>query len=256
LHRGVYAVGHERLTQRGHWLAAVLASGEGALLSHASAAALWGLRGARSPVDVTCVHGHPGRRGIRLHRAKIHPAERAIRDGIPVTSVVRTLFDLAEVVDEQRLKHAFEEADRLNLLQLRALESVCERNPGRRALRPIGRLLAEIGAPTRTHSPLEDRFLDFCREQRLPPPSTNVLVLDREADAFWPQARLVVELDSWGYHRHHAAFERDRIRDTRFLVAGYRTIRVTDRRLDREADTLATEIRSLIGTPPSGGKPE
>jgi very-short-patch-repair endonuclease len=163
----------------------------------------------------------------------------------------RAPFDLAEAIDEPRLKRAFEEADRLNLLQLRALESACERNPGRRALRPIRRLLAEAGALPRTRSPLEDRFQTFCRAHHFPPPSTNVLVLGHEVEALWPAARLVVELDSWGFHRHHAAFERDRIRDTRLLVAGYRTIRVTHLRLDHEADALATEIHSLLKPPPA-----
>lgn len=240
-------MGHRRLTQRGYWLAAVLACGKGALLSHRSASALWGLQRPRSPIDVTCARGRPGRKGIRLHKARLHPEDVAIRDGVPVTSPARTLFDLAEILDEQRLARAFEEADRLRLLRVRALERVCERGAGRRALRPIRGVLADLHAPTRTRSPLEDRFLAFCHHHRLPPPSTNVLVLGHEVDALWPVARLVVELDSWEFHGHRAAFERDRARDPELLLAGYRIVRVTSRRLDGEATALAREIRGLIG---------
>jgi predicted transcriptional regulator of viral defense system len=249
IHREVYAVGHTRISRRGHWWAAVLAYGDGALLSHRSAASLWGLAGARSPVDVTAPAGRQGisrRTGAWIHRCRLHPEDRTTRDGIPVTTVARTLFDLAEVVDYNRLRNAWEEADRLNLLRLRLVEDVCARGRGRRALRPIRRLLAETAAPAKTRSPLEDRFAAFCQTHRLPPPATNVLVLDREVDALWPQARLIVELDGWSYHRHRAAFERDRARDTRFLLAGYRTIRITHRRLDAEPTELATQLRHLL----------
>jgi very-short-patch-repair endonuclease len=238
LHEEVYAVGHRRVSQRGYWWAGVLAYGDGALLSHRSAAALWGFGRQRRVVEVTASRGRQGidrRTGIWIHRCRLYPEDRVVRDGIPVTTVARTLFDLAEVDDEGRLRRAWEEADRLHLLRLRAVEEVCERGYGRRALRPIRRLLAEASAPGRTRSPLEDRFHRFCEEHRLPAPATNVTVLDHEVDALWPQARLVVELDSWEFHRHRAAFERDRARDPDLLLAGYRTIRVTHRRLDTEA---------------------
>ena len=139
--------------------------------------------------------------------------DRAVVDAIPVTSVARTLFDLAEVVDERRLERAFEEADRLNLLAMRALEAVCERGRGRRALRPIRRLIDEAAEPAKTRSPLESRFAAFCREHGLPPAATNVELLGHEADAFWPREQLVVELDGYAFHRHRAAFERDRAKD-------------------------------------------
>ncbi len=249
LHQEVYAVGHLRIDRRGYWWAAVLAYGDRAVLSHRSAAALWGFARERGPVDVTAPAGRQGvcrRTGAWIHRCKLYPEDRAARDGIPVTTVARTLFDLAEVDDESRLRHAWEEADRLHLLQLRAVEEVCERGYGRRALRPIRRLLAEARAPSRTRSPLEDRFQDFIVAHRLPPPATNVTVLDHEVDALWPAARLVVELDSWEYHRHRDAFERDRARDPELLLAGYRTIRITHRRLDREAAALAAQIQKLL----------
>jgi very-short-patch-repair endonuclease len=246
LHRGAYAVGRRSVVQRGSWLAAVLACEEGAVLSHASAAALWGIAGARGAIDVTAAHGNQGRlrrRGIRLHRGKLDPAETTVHDRIPVTSVARTLFDLAEALDFQRLEHAWEEADRLKRLRLAEIEQVCDRGYGRHALKPARRLLAGARGVTRTRSPLEDRFQRFCRSYRLPPHSTNVSVLDREVDVLWPAARLIVELDSWEFHSHHAAFQRDRARDTRLLVAG---VRVTHERLDTEAAVLAAEIRQLL----------
>jgi very-short-patch-repair endonuclease len=250
IHRGgAYAVGRRSVVQRGTWLAAVLACGEGAVLSHASAAALWELVPARPLVDVTSPRGNQGRRrwhGVQLHRGRLGPDEVTSRDRIPVTSVARTLFDYAEAVDFQRLERAWEEADRLKRLRLDEVERVCERGYGRRALKPTKRLLGEARAVTRTRSPLEDRFQRFCRFYDLPPHSTNVEVLGKEVDALWPAAKLIVELDSWEFHSHRAAFQRDRTRDTRLLVAGYRTVRVTHDRLDKEASILAGEIRELL----------
>jgi very-short-patch-repair endonuclease len=243
IHREVYAVGCLRLSLHSRWLAAVLAYGDSALLSHRAGAALWGLSKPRSiPVDVTASAGRQGihrRDGIWIHRGRLHPDDHAIEAGIPVTAVARTLFDLAEVVSFERLEDAWEEAERLKLLRLGELERVCERGHGRRALKPIRHLLAEARAVTRTRSPLEDRFQRFCRAYKLPPRHTNVEVLGREVDVLWPAANLIVELDSW-------AFQRDRARDTRLLVAGYRTIRVTHERLDAEHATLATELRQLL----------
>jgi very-short-patch-repair endonuclease len=254
VHRNVYAVGHLRVPMRGHWWAAVLAYGPDALLSHHTAAALWAFqRPRRGPIHVTAGSGRQGirrREGIWIHRCKLAPEDRTIREGIPVTTVARTLFDLAEVVPFDTLKRAAEEADRLKLLRLRQLEEVCERGYGRRALRPVRRLLTELRAPDEGRSPLEIRFAGFLREHRIPAPVQNVHVLGHEVDALWPAAKLVVELDSWEHHGHRAAFERDRARDPKLLLAGYRTIRVTHRRLDREGDKLAAEIRQLLGAHP------
>lgn len=251
LHREAFAFGHALLGRYGRWHAAVLACGEGAVLSHRSAAALLGLTGhARGGIDVTAPGGRqfrPGRLGIRLHRCRFHAAEERIeRGGIPVTSVARTLFDLAEADDFARLEKAWEEADRLKLLRLREVEAVCERGYGRRALRPIRRLLADARAAETVRSPLEERFLAFCDARGIPAPATNAHVLGHEVDCLWPDARLIAELDSWEFHGHRSAFERDRARDPKLLLAGYRTIRITHRRIDREADRLAAEILGLL----------
>jgi len=250
LHREAYAVGHGWVNQRGLWGAAVLACGEGSLLSHRSAAALHGLAKPRGQkIDVTAPRGRqyrPGRLRVQLHRCQLHEEDRTSRAEIPVTSVARTLFDLSEVVQFHQLEQAWEEADRLRLLQLAAVERVCERGYGRRALKPIRRLLTAARAPAGGRSPLEERFQRFREASGIPAGATNVEVMGKEVDVLWPGAKLIVELDSWEFHGHRAAFKRDRARDSRLLVAGYRTVRVTHDRLDTEATLLAAEILALL----------
>jgi hypothetical protein len=172
------------------------------------------------------------------------------RDGIPVSTVARTLFDLAEGSQPHRLKSAWDEASRLKLLRVPEVAAAYERGYGRRRARKHIRpfLTAEQRYIEDTASPLEDRFADFIVAQHLPPPQTNVLVGKDEVDALWLDARLIVELDSWEFHAHRAAFEKDRDRDTEHLLAGYRTIRVTHRRLSEEPERLATQIRALLAT--------
>ena len=170
-----------------------------------------------------------------------------------MTTVARTLFDLTEFVDRERLKSAWEEADRLRLLQLRAVEEVCERGYGRRALKPIRRLLAAGRAPTITHSPLEDSFAAFCRAQNIPMPSFNSTVLGFEVDTLWPDQHLIVELDGFAYHAHRAAFEHDRARDAALQAAGYRVVRITHRRLTQDPAPIANELRHLLDLPGGSG---
>jgi len=253
IHGEVFAVGHTQISQRGYWWAAVLAYGPGSVLSHHSAIVFWGLRRYRlRPIHVTSRCGRQGirrREGIWIHRCTLRPEEVSAHEGIPVTTVARTLFDFAEVAPYEEVRRAAEAADRRNLLRLRELESVCDLGRGRRALRPVRRLLAELGAPVEGRSPLEIRFVEFLRDRAIPAPVQNVHVLGHEVDALWPAAKLVVELDSWEHHGHRAAFERDRARDPKLLLAGYRTIRVTHRRLDDEPEELAAELRALLAQP-------
>jgi hypothetical protein len=178
--------------------------------------------------------------------------ERTEVDAIPVASLPRTLLDLAEVVDERTLRSSFEEADRLRLLEMRPLEELCERSRGRRGLRALRPLIAAAREPITTASPLEDRFATFCEEHGLPPPATNSLLLGYEVDAFWARQRLAVEMDSFAFHRHRAAFERDRARDAKLLAAGYRVVRLTHRRLVDEPEAVAAQLRRLLA--PSGGE--
>lgn len=256
VHGEVFAVGHARIVEAGRRWAAVLAYGDGAVLSHRSAAVLWSLARRRvAAIDVTAARGRQGirrRSGIFIHRGKLHPEDRAVRGGIPVTTVARTLFDLAEFTSFERLESAWEEADRLNLLRLCEVEEVCERGYGRRALKPIRRLLAEARADEITRSPLEDEFAAFCRTHDLPTPSFNTTALGYEVDALWPSQHIAVELDSWEFHRHRAAFERDRARDAALQAAGYRTIRVTHRRLHGESATLLEQLHALLANGAKG----
>jgi very-short-patch-repair endonuclease len=246
LHRGVYVFGDGRVDRRGRWLAAVLACGDGALLSHRSAATLWGLMRSRtSLVDVSAARGR-SRAGIALHETGVSKEDRTVVDAIPVTTVARTILDLADVVDEHELERTFEEADRRGLLRMRALEDVCVRGYGRRGLKPLRRLIEDARAPEPSRSALEDRVLALCRKYDLPSPQTNVEVLGHEVDAFWPRQKLMVEADSWSYHRHRAAFERDRIRDAAMQAAGYRVVRVTHRRLERAPASVADELARLL----------
>lgn len=246
LHREVYALGHARVNKRGEWLGAVLACGSGALLSHRSAAALWGIAQSRqSDVDISGIRGRRRPR-IALHEGGIHEEDRAVIDRIPVTTVSRTLLDLAEVVDERILRRALAEADRLGHLNMPSLERVCARAYGRRGLKPLRRLL-DGDDWSITLSPLEDRVLDLCRKYDLPSPETNVIVLGREVDAFWRDQKLMVEADSFEFHAHRSAFEEDRARDAAMQVAGFRVVRLTHRRLKNEPAKVAAELRHLLG---------
>lgn len=247
--QGVYAVGHPLVALRGRWLAAVLASGDGAALSHDAAAALWGIAAWRAgPVDVTTARrGLRGAGGVRLHRSRRFGAEeRTVRDGIPATGLPRTLVDLAARWDAGRLGRAVEEADRLGLLELGPVSAACERHRGRRGLPRLRAVVEGLEAVPVTRSELEHTFLGLCRRHGIPPPVTNVSVAGREVDAHWPAARLIVELDGHRFHRTRGAFERDRLRDAEHLAAGYRVLRLTHRRIEREAAAVASLLRRLL----------
>jgi hypothetical protein len=254
IHRGVFAVGHRRLTADGHRMAAVLACGPGAVLGYRDAAALWGLRrNSRTKVDVIAPRSVGSRRGIQVHRVRhLHPDDWTVHDGTPVTTVARTLLDLAEVVRPREVERAFDEAERLRLLDLVALEASCARGHGRHGLKVL-RHLIEYRRPSLvdTRSALERLFIPFCRDHGVPMPSVNVAVAGFVVDALWPQESLVAELDGYEFHgKTRAAFENDRRRDATLLVAGYRVIRLTWRRLHHEPERVATDLRALLATSP------
>jgi len=172
-------------------------------------------------------------------------------DGIPVTTVARTLLDLAEIVDRRRLERAFETSERLRLFDLRQIEDVCTRARGRRGLRPVLALLPSLAPPPETRSELERRFLDFCRDHDLSTPTLNAMVDGFEVDALWRADKVAVELDSFEFHRTRAAFERDRAKDSALTAAGLRVVRLTSRRLDGEPTGVASLLRGLLASPGS-----
>ncbi len=248
LHPGVYAVGHRAVTIRGRWMAAVLAAGPGAVLSHRSAAALWGLRRPGGPIEVTVPRCRPRRAGFVTRATRLPADEVDVRDGIAVTTVARTLFDLAAVVDPQAVERAFHEAEYRRLPDQVGLPALLERHPGRPGAPVLRATMARRGR-RRTRTRMEADFLAFLDEHGLPRPETNVCraVGGRwiEADAVFAGPRLIVELDG-GSHLTVERFHSDRERDRTNLVGGWRTIRVTSRHLDEGRDELLADLVVLL----------
>lgn len=248
LYRGAYAVGHVSLSEHGRCLAAVITCGPGALLSGLSAAWLWGLLSpCPKVVDVTVsTRGH-SRRGVRLHHAPaIIDADRAIREGIPVTAIPRTLLDIAASDRPTRLEQAIERSEQLRLFDLRAVEALFERTRGHRGQRRLRRALMAYREPAFTRSGLEKRFLRLVREAGLPPPSVNTFVAGFELDAYWPKERFAVELDTYDHHGSRAAFERDRKRQEDLKLAGIELVRITGTRISGEPDNVVSRLRTLL----------
>jgi very-short-patch-repair endonuclease len=247
IHRGVYAVSPARLRNEGYWLAAVLACGPGAVLSHRSAAELWELRpSAAATIDVTVPsqNGRGKRRGIRVHRSRRLAAEETVvRDHIHVMSVARTLLDLADVLPTQSLGRAIDEAEYRGRFDLTSLNAVVANNPGRRGAKVLA--LAK-GAPQRTRTKLEEAFLEFCRRHHLPSPQVGTTIAGYEVDFAWPDAHLIVETDGLAAHRTRRAMEGDRTRDRRTLRAGYKTVRLTDRAMRDEELEVARDLREML----------
>jgi hypothetical protein len=252
IHRGVYAVGHRRISRMGWWMAAVLACGPDAVLSHRSAAVLWGiLEGSPASVDVTAPRELAGRAGIRVHTAALADDERTVEAGIPVTTVARTLLDLAAVLQLHELNRALERAEALRLSDPTPLVALVTRHRRRRGTARLKKALEQGPLrPAVTKSELERRFLTFLEQAGLPRPQTNVWLEIAgdwiEVDCAWPEQRVIVELDSRAYHQTGAAFERDRRRDRRLLAAGWRVARVTDKAMEDEPTALRAELAALV----------
>ncbi len=239
VHPGVYAVGHPVLSQYGRWMAAVLAAGPGALLSHRSAAALWGIRPtARARVEVTTPKRLHSRPGLHPHCTVLPPDEMTTDQGIPVTTAPRTLVDLAAIIPPNELDRALNEAEIRRLEGPQELLKRYERKRGTATLRTL-----LLNARRSHRSPTEAEFLDFIRTHAIPEPETNVVIEDYECDAVWRDARLIVELDGYATHGTRRAFKRDRARDRRLTARGWRTMRVTSPDLTAE---LATELLSSL----------
>jgi hypothetical protein len=248
IHRSTYAVGHTALSRRGKCLAAVLACGDGTLVSHRSAGWLWGITARWEPtVEVTAASPrHERATNIRVHSAKALVADdRDSVDGIPVTAVPRTLLDFA-AIDPRFLRFALDRCARHDLLDLIALDALIARSRG---FRGVARLRDALGAhrtPTFTRSGLERRFLELVRASDLPQPSINFFIEGYELDAYWQDERFAIELDTYDYHGSPVAFEADRLRQEDLKLAGIEMTRVTGARMDREPTVVIARLRRLL----------
>jgi very-short-patch-repair endonuclease len=226
IHHGIYAVGHRGLSLEGRWMAAVLACGEGAALSHRSAAALLGLLDPVSgsiEVSVPTLSGRKPRLGIRVHRrASLGPESFTSRQRIPVTTVAQTISDLRGAVSPAQLRRAIRQAEALGL---------------RTGLDKGGE---------RTRSELEHLFLRLCRRHRLPAPEVNVRIGSRIVDFLWRRQRLVVETDGYRFHRGSQAFEDDHERDLELRSLGYDVVRLTYRQVTTTPDRVISAVAEAL----------
>jgi very-short-patch-repair endonuclease len=231
LHRAVYAVGHISVSLRGRYLAAVLACGPGAALSHRSAADLWGLRPSTGRIEVTVSRKGVGLPGLVVHRSRLtDPSDFTVVDSIRTTTVARTLLDLAGAVSPKDLAAAVDRAERMEVFDLLAIEDLLRRVTGRRGTDALKRAIM-AWRPGHTRSELEDRYKELVRAAALPTPLCNVLLTGEsgthEVDAFWPLHRLVIQLDGFAYHRTRRDRERDASVDADLELGGYRIVHLT-----------------------------
>lgn len=256
LHRvypGVYAVGHRHLSRQGWWIAAVLSGGPGAVLSHRPAGAAWNLRGWNGKAAITVPRWRPGPGGIEIHSSSLPSDEVTTLDGITVTSMPRTLLDLATVLGRHDLARAVEEAEFQQLSDPLSLPALLERHRGQRGAGNLRGVLQAAGyGKGVTKFPLEELFVRFLSEHRLPHPELNasLQIGDRfyELDCLWRAERVIVELHSATFHGTTPAVTRDAGRDRRLLLAGYRVIHVTSAQLhDRgERAALAADLPRVL----------
>lgn len=262
IHRGVYAVGHRKLSVQGWRMGAVLFGGPGAVLSHRPAGAEWTLRSWSGKSAITVPPWRRSIPAIEIHSASLPADEVTISDGIPITTVPRTLLDLATVLDRHALLRAVNVAEARQLSDPLSLPALLDRHCGERGTAKLRTVLGDGGYGMGvTDEELEERFARFISERHLPHPSLNASIqvgdVFYRADCLWPNARLIVELHSAKWHGTKPAITRDATRDRRLLLAGWNVIHVTWAQLRdrREADALERDLRvalQLGGNPASG----
>ena len=253
LHPGVYAVGHRLIPREGRWMAAVLASGPEAVLSHWPAAHLWMIRpNSRTRIDVTVAHRSRSSRPIRRHISAVPEDERTVEEGIPVTTAPRTILDLAATEDTDVVENLLRESEFLQLSDRLSLPDLIARYPGKRGTRKVQVALDRLKEDPagRKRSKLEERFAPFLRLHRLPLPRFNdwVFLGNKRylVDCHWPNLRQIVELDGWDAHSTRTAFREDRARDRRLTAAGYTVTHITWNQLDDEPAAIASDLRILL----------
>ena len=248
VHRGVYSVGHRSLRTEGRRLAAVLACGPGALLSHMSAACHWGLlRTDQTRIDVTALRGRHGAPGIRLHRSRsLDARDTTHHEGIPITTVSRTLLDLASAARPSELERALAQDERLQLYDHRAIQATIARSNGHRGTRTLAQ--ATSRTPKWTQNEWEAEFLQQLRDAGLPEPQTNEPFDAPDhghcvPDYHWPEHRVIVETNGWETHRTRHAFRADRAKDAALTASGHRVLRFTR---DDDPALAVTRVHALI----------
>jgi hypothetical protein len=250
MHRGVYAVGHPPLTREARWIGAVIACGPGAGLSNACATALWEIRpynGVWIDVTVPTRGGRARRDHIRIHRSStLNADDVTTHRGIPVTTIARTLLDVAATFTPPALARTVEQTEIRRLFDLNAIERTLARNPHHPGAKKLLRALALYRHDELTRSELEAVFRTLCDDHGIPRPLVNHIVEGQEVDFYWPDHRLVVEADGRATHFTVAAYERDRDRDAHLTTLGYRVLRFTERQLTGDAATVAARLRALL----------
>lgn len=248
VHLGVFVVGRPTLTQHGRWMAAVLACGDGAALTHGSAAALWGIGLERGEVEVAVPSASPRYpSGVRVRRRPaLRKGSLQAHHGIPVTSPVQTLVDLTSRLGPKAVERAVNEADRLDLVNPPQLRRALSQHCGERGVARLRRLL-DHRTFRLTREELERRFLPLTRRAGLPVPLTKQIVNKFEVDFFWPDLGFVVETDGLRYHRTPAEQARDRLRDQAHTAAGLTQLRFTHEQVRYEPDYVLRILRQTAG---------
>lgn len=257
VHQGVYAVGYEAGTVESRWMAAVLACGPHAALSHLDAAALWNISDLLGSRVHVLTQRNQRCEGLWVHRARrLHPNDLTTHRGIPVTTVARTLVDLTDVLGRERLLRAVREAEFLGLLDHQLLNAAVERARGRRNVRALKTALAAHKPGQIVRGELEHRFLELIGEAGIREPETNATVSTARrtytVDCLWRAEGVAVELDGRAAHIRATAFERDRERDAALSAMGLRPVRFTWQRVTAAGDAVIADLVAMLTNRPGG----
>jgi predicted transcriptional regulator of viral defense system len=248
VHRGVYAVGHATLSDHGRATAALLVFPGTAVLSHASAAWLWGLLPtAPREAEVTVAARGNKRRGLQVHRVWSLPGEeRTTYEGLPVTSVARTLVDFAGTSSARELSRVVDRARRRGKLDVAAIDRILERRSGGFVTERLQEVLQLYRQPVFDRARSELLLLDAIHDVGLPAPRINTWEEGCEIDAYWEAERFAVEVDGWETHGSREAFEKDRLRQEDLKLAGIDSIRIAARRIEQEPTVVAKRLKLLL----------